>query len=466
MTLYQSLADRLQILIRDQVYPVGSRLPGVRVLAEQQQVSVSTAVNACRELEQRGVLEARPRSGYYVRQPPVVREPPRVAKPGGRPRRITGQERVLQMLQNVNNPSMVNLGAAVPAPEYMPVAAMERTFHSVLREQRRRCVGYEFPPGAPELCTQIARRLAGLQCDVMPEDVLITNSCQESVAIALKLTTKPGDTVAIESPTYYGLLQVIESLGLKALEIPTDPEDGISLEALTLALERWSVSACVVVSNFSNPLGVQLSDTRKQALLKLLSKHKVPLVEDDIYGDLPLAGPRPRPVKSWDREGLVYYCASSSKTLSAGLRVGWLVTPEHHREKAQYLQFINTVSVATPSQLVLARYLERGHYDRFLRQLCGEHARGVARMTERVTQLFPQQTRVSRPAGGFVLWVELPGGVDTSELMEKAITQGVSFAPGSLFSASGKFANCLRLNCAVKWDNRVEQALVALSRLL
>lgn len=466
MTLYQSLADRLQTLIRDQVYPVGSRLPGVRVLAEQQQVSVSTAVNACRELEQRGVLEARPRSGYYVRQPPVVREPPRVAKPGGRPRRITGQERVLQMLQNVNNPSVVNLGAAVPAPEYMPVAAMERTFHSVLREQRRRCVGYEFPPGAPELRTQIARRLAGLQCAVRPEDVLITNSCQESVAIALKLTTKPGDTVAIESPTYYGLLQVIESLGLKALEIPTDPEDGISLEALTLALERWSVSACVVVSNFSNPLGVRLSDTRKQALLKLLSKHKVPLVEDDIYGDLSLSGPRPRPVKSWDREGLVFYCASSSKTLSAGLRVGWLVTPEHHREKAQYLQFINTVSVATPSQLVLARYLERGHYDRFLRQLCGEHARGVARMTERVTQLFPQQTRVSRPAGGFVLWVELPGEVDTSELMEKAITQGVSFAPGPLFSASGKFANCLRLNCAVKWDNRVEQALVALSRLL
>ncbi|WP_290501227.1 PLP-dependent aminotransferase family protein [Alcanivorax sp.] len=383
-----------------------------------------------------------------------------------RPRRITGQERVLQILQSVNNPSVVNLGAAVPAPEYMPVATMERMFHSVLREERRRCVGYAFPPGAPELCTQVARRLAGLQCEVSPEDVLITNSCQESVAIALKLTTQPGDTVAIESPTYYGLLQVIDSLGLKALEIPTDPVEGISLEALTLALERWKVSACVVVSNFSNPLGVRLSDARKQALLALLSKHKVPLVEDDIYGDLPLSGPRPRPVKSWDKNGLVYYCSSSSKTLSAGLRVGWLVAPERHREKAQHLQFINTVSVATPSQLVLARYLERGHYDRFLRQLCGEHARGVARMTERVTQLFPQQTRVSRPAGGFVLWVELPGEVDTTELMEKALEAGVSFAPGSLFSASGKFANCLRLNCAVKWDNRVEQALVRLSRLL
>ncbi|MCG8394077.1 MAG: PLP-dependent aminotransferase family protein [Pseudomonadales bacterium] len=466
MTLYQTLADRLQGLIRDQVYPVGSRLPGVRVLAAQQEVSVSTAVNACRELEQRGVLEARPRSGYYVRQPAVVREPPRVAKPGRRPRRITGQERVLQMLQNVNNPSVVNLGAAVPAPEYMPVATMERVFHSVLREQRRRCVGYEFPPGAPELCTQIARRLAGLQCAVSPEQVLITNSCQESVAIALKMITSPGDTVAIESPTYYGLLQVIESLGLKALEIPTDPEAGISLDALTLALERWDVSACVVVSNFSNPLGVRMSDERKQALLRLLSRHKVPLVEDDIYGDLSLSGPRPRPVKSWDRDDQVFYCASSSKTLSAGLRVGWLVAPQAWQEKAQYYQYINTVSVATPSQLALARYLERGHYERFLRHICSEHARSVARMTERVTQLFPADTRVSRPAGGFVLWVELPGEVDTSELMEKALEQGVSFAPGSLFSASGKFANCLRLNCAVKWDNRVEQALVALSRLL
>ncbi len=466
MALYHSLADRLQGLIRDQVYPVGSRLPGVRVLAQQQQVSVSTAVNACRELEQRGVLEARPRSGYYVRQPAVVREAPRVAKPGRRPRRITGQERVLQMLQNVNNPSIVNLGAAVPAPEYMPVATMERVFHSVLREQRRRCVGYEFPPGAPELRTQIARRLAGLQCAVSPEQVLITNSCQESVAIALKMVTRPGDTVAIESPTYYGLLQVIESLGLKALEIPTDPEEGMSLDALTLALERWKVAACVVVANFSNPLGVCMSDARKQALLRLLSRHQVPLVEDDIYGDLSLSGPRPRPVKSWDTEDQVFYCASSSKTLSAGLRVGWLVAPQAWQEKAQYYQYINTVSVATPSQLALARYYERGHYERFLRQVCSEHARSVARMTERVTQLFPADTRVSRPAGGFVLWVELPGEVDTSDLMEKALEAGVSFAPGSLFSASGKFVNCLRLNCAVKWDNRVEQALVALSRLL
>ena len=463
--LYQQLADRLQTQIRDRLYPVGSALPGVRRLSEQHGVSVSTAVHACQELERRGVLEARPRSGYFVRQPPQLREPPRLSIVSRTPRAVSGQERALRMVQAVADPAIVNLGAAVPNADLLPAVAIERAFRTVLRQHRRRCMGYEFPPGAPELRMQIARRLAGLHCDVTPEQVLITNSCQEAVTIALKLLTKPGDTVALESPTYYGLLQVVEALGLKALEIPTDPVLGISLEALTLALERWPVAACVLVSNFSNPLGVCMSDERKQALLKLLAAHRVPVVEDDIYGDLPLSGPRPRPLKSWDRHGLVYYCSSSSKTLSAGLRVGWLVAGQH-QERARYLQFNNTVGVSTPSQLALAHYLQHGHYDRYLRQLCGELAMAVARMTDRVTQLFPAQTRVSRPAGGYVLWVELPDEIDTSALMEQALAAGVSFAPGAMFSASGKYSHCLRLNCAVHWDARVERALLTLSRLL
>ncbi len=465
MTLYQQLADQLQRLIDDRVYPVGTRLPGVRAFSQQHDVSVATAVSAYRELEQRGLLQARPRSGYFVMAPPVRRAAPRLPAAGRRPRPVTGQDRVLRMVQLVNDPGVVNLGAAVPDPDFLPVAQMERAFRTVLREQRRRCVGYEFPPGAPELRTGIARRLAALRCRVSPDQVLITNSCQESVAIALRMLTRPGDTVAIESPTYYGLLQVIEALGLKALEIPTDPVHGISLEALTLALERWPVAACVVVPNFSNPLGVCMADTRKRALLDLLAAHRVPLVEDDIYGDLPLSGPRPKPIKAWDRDGLVYYCSSCSKTLSAGMRVGWLV-PGAHMERAQYLQFINTVSVATPSQLALAHFLEHGHYDRYLRRVRSQHARAVARMTDRVTELFPAATRVSRPAGGFVLWLELPGGVNTTELAERALEQGVSFAPGELFSASGKFHHCLRLNCAVHWDQRVERGLARLAALL
>ena len=258
---------------------------------------------------------------------------------------------------------------------------------------------------------------------------------------------------------------MIESLGLKALEIPTDPIQGLSLEALTLALERWPVAACVMVPNFSNPLGTRMPDSRKQGLLRLLTDHDVPLVEDDIYGDLPLSGTRPLPIKAWDRDGLVYYCSSCSKTLSAGMRVGWLV-PGRDFQRAQYLQFINTVSVATPSQLALAHFLEKGHYDRYLRRVRSLHAKAVARMTDRVTELFPTETRVSRPEGGFVLWLELPGRVNTTELAERALDAGVNFAPGALFSASGKFDHCLRLNCAVRWDNRVERALARLAALL
>lgn len=463
--LYQALADRLQGLINEGVYPVGSAVPGLRRLSRTHGVSVSTVVSATRELERRGVLEARPRSGYYVLPPPVQRDMPRARSRSRRPHPVTGQEQLLQIIQSVQDRTIVNFGTAVPDPDYMPASVIEKAFRRVWREQRRRCIGYEFPPGALELRTQIARHLAGLQCQVSPDQVLITNSCQESIAIALRLLTRPGDIVLLESPTYYGLLQVVDALGLKALELPSDPVEGISLGALELALERWKVAACVLVPNFSNPLGVCLSDIRKQAVLQLLGKYRVPLVEDDIYGDLPFNGPRPRPIKSWDRDGLVYYCSSSSKTLAAGLRVGWLV-PGTDQHRAEYLQFINTVCVGTPAQLALAEVLEKGRYERMMRQVTARHARSVAAMVERVTQLFPADTRVSRPSGGFVLWVELPGQVDTSQLIGPALEAGVSFAPGSLFSATGKFANCLRLNCAVRWDARVERGLVALARLV
>lgn len=462
--LYRDLANRLQALITDEVYRPGTSLPGVRRISEQHKVSVSTAVNACQELERRGFLEARPRSGYFVRQPTAKRKPPRIRTLSKTPKAVTGQERVLQLIQSANNPNIVNLGTAIPHPDFLPVATIEKAFRKVWREQRRRCIGYEFPPGAPELRTQVARHLAGLQCDIAPEQVLITNSCQESIAIALKQITRPGDIVVLESPTYYGLLQVVDSLGLKALEIPTDPVEGISLGALELALDSWPVAACVLVPSISNPLGTCLSDERKQALLALLEKFQVPLVEDDIYGELPFSGPRPRPIKSWDTQGLVYYCSSSSKTLAAGLRVGWMV-PGKHMQRAEYLQFINTVCVNTPAQLAMAHILEKSRYERMMRTARGEHAASVARMMDCVTRVFPQDTRVSRPAGGFVLWLELPGRVNTSDLIEPALAAGVNFAPGSLFSASGKFSNCMRLNCAIKWDARVERALYSLAQL-
>lgn len=460
--LYRDLADTLLQQIDRGVYPVGTSLPGLRRLSRQHRVSVSTAVSACRELERLGRVQARSRSGYYVLAPPAHQPMPRPRSAGRRPRPVTSQQRVLQLVQSANDPGIVNLGAAIPDPDFMPTQAIANAYRQVFRYQRRRCSGYELPPGAPELRTQIARHLAGMGAVVDPDQVLITNSCQEAITIALKQLTRPGDVVVLESPSYYGLLQVVESLGLEVLEVPSDPQTGLSMAALARALEQWPVRACVLATNHSNPLGVCLSDERKRELLELLSQHEVPLVEDDIYGDLPFGGPRPRPVKSWDTRGLVYYCSSASKTLSAGMRVGWLV-PGGDSQRSEYLQFINTVSVNTPGQLALAHVLEHHHYERLMRPVAAEHARSVARMSEWVGRLFPRQTRVSRPAGGFVLWVELPGEIDTGAYVQAALESGVSFAPGSLFSASGRFANCLRVNCAVRWDARVERALETLA---
>lgn len=272
--------------------------------------------------------------------------------------------------------------------------------------------------------------------------------------------------VAVESPTSYGLLNVIEQLGLRAIGIPTDPQRGISIEALELAFQQWNIKACVIIPNFSNPLGVCLSDEHKQRLLGLAVRHNVAIVEDDVYGELPLRGVRLRPLKSWDRGGLVYYCSSATKIISAGLRVGWLVVPKAFREKARYSQYVRTVSVQTHGQLTLADYFGKSNIDRHLRSISRKYARKSAHLTYLVETLFPPDTKISRPLGGFVSWLELPDQIDTTELMNDALNEGVSFAPGTLFSAEQRFGNCLRLNSAVTWNRRTERAIARLAQLI
>lgn len=218
------------------VYRQGDRLPRVRKLREQHNISAATAVAALHQLEDQGCIEPRERSGYYVRVRPGARfREPAVSRPSSRPTPVTGQDMVLRLAQATNDPSMVQLGAAVPAPSFLPTQRVERTLAGCSGRYRNRVAGYEFPPGSPELRRQIARRMSEAGCQVRPDDIIVTNGCQEAITLALRAVTRPGDIVAIESPTFYGLLQVIESLALKAIEIPTHPRDGVALDALQLA---------------------------------------------------------------------------------------------------------------------------------------------------------------------------------------------------------------------------------------
>ncbi|WP_233279543.1 aminotransferase-like domain-containing protein [Acidihalobacter yilgarnensis] len=462
--LYRQIAARITERIEQMQYVPGERLPGVRKLSRQFGVSVGTVIQAQHLLEDQGRIEARPRAGYFVRARAPLPAAPEPSRPSTRPTLVSGQAMALRLVQATHQPGVVSFGAAVPAEGFLPVQAERAALRRVVSRYAERATAYAFPPGVMELRVQIARRMADAGCTVDPDEVIITSGCQEALTLALRAVAVPGDVIAIESPTFYGLLQVIESLGLKALEIPTHPDHGISLEALQVVLERWPVKACVLVPNYSNPLGYCMPLARKHALLALLAGHDVPLIEDDIWGDLGFGHERPPAVLAGDRDGRVLYCSSFSKTLSPGLRVGWIV-PGRYREPVSYYKYVSNLATATLPQWVVAELLAQGGYDRHLRRVRGEYAAHVARLSDAVAESFPPGTRLTRPQGGCVLWVELPQAVDSLVLYERAQARQISIAPGPMFSATGKYRPFIRLNAALPWGRPVEQAVVVLGDL-
>lgn len=461
--LYHEIAGRIHQQIETGIYVPGERLPGVRLLSQQFGVSVSTVVQAQRQLENEGSLEARPRSGYYICERPWIKPAlPSPSTPPQRPMPVTGQELSLHLARVVNQEDFIQLGAAVPHANFLPMRALQRSLNKVVRLYDNRAANYAFPPGLLSLQQQIARRMLASGDRVHPEDILITNGGHEALTLALRTVATAGDIIAIESPTFYGLLQVIDSLGMKALEIPTDPQTGISLPALELALEQWPIKACVLIPNFHNPLGCLLSDAHKQALVKLANKHQVTLIEDDIYADLAYNGERPRSLHSFDQQRRTIYCSSFSKTVAQGLRLGWMLLPPEHLERATYFKYVTNLAAPTLSQLAVADYLEHGNHERYLRQVQNQYQQQVSLFARTLNKYLPAGTRISQPKGGFVLWIELAMGIDTLALAHRMIEHKVSIAPGRLFSASAKYTNCIRINCAQPWSPAVEKALITL----
>tara|TARA_R110002072_G_scaffold89232_4_gene199908 strand:- start:30245 stop:31660 length:1416 start_codon:yes stop_codon:yes gene_type:complete len=466
-SLYATLADHIATSIDKGIYLPGDRLPGVRSASEQEGVSPATVVSAYHHLESEGYIEARPRSGYYVR--PRLQsqlKEPRTSTPSKRPQPVTGQSLVLRLIQNLNNPDIIQLGANAPDHSYLPASAVERAVNKVMRDNPKWNASYQAPPGLPSLRQQIAKRMSANGCITHPDHITITSGCQEAIFLTLKSITQPGDIVAIESPTYYGLLQVIDTLGLKALEIPTDPRRGISVDALQLALEQWPIKACVVVPNFSNPVGALMPDDAKQELVSLINRFEhVTLIEDDIYGDLYFEGRRPGLLKSLDAKGNVVHCASFSKTLSPALRIGWIAS-ESMSETLQYQKLVSSIATNTLGQIAVSELLASGQYDKHLKSLRLKLSQSVSKILEKVVQYFPSEVKASRPAGGMSLWIELPKGMNTTEIANLALEHRISIAPGAIFSSSpNKYAHCLRLNCALPWSASVEQALRTLGEL-
>ncbi len=462
---YQELADRLAELIQQGTYSAGDRIPSVRQMSQQQGVSISTVLQAYVMLENQGLIEARPQSGYYVRAKNHTRLPePEMSSPGRDPSQVSLHEVVMMLLRDSVNPRLVQLGAALPNPDFLPRKKLNRIITEITRRNGLEAHQYQFPPGLEALRVQIARRAVLSGCNISPNDILITSGAVEAVDLALLSICRPGDIVAIESPMYFGTLQTLEVHGLRALEIPTHPRDGISLSALEFAIEHNPIRAVLIISNFNNPLGSMLPDEKKKDLVNLLARYDIPLVENDVSGEIYFGAKRPLVCKAFDRKGLVILVSSFSKDISPGLRVGWAV-PGRFKSELEWLKFTLSASSPTLPQMALAEFLADGGYDHHLRRIRREYARNIALMSEAVMRYFPPGTRVTRPAGGFVLWVQLPDEVDALELYKHALQSGITLAPGHVFSATNQFPNFIRLNAA-EFNYTTERALERLGDII
>ena len=449
--LYERLAGEFLAQIQAGVLRPGDRLPSVRRVSRQKVLSVTTVRQAYQTLEDRGLIEARPQSGYYVRW----RRPkgqsalaPGQASTPVEPQRVQLQDLARRVRDDASQSSLVQFGAAVPAPDLVPGGRLNNLLARVVRSGR-------VPPhllgttqGCPELRVQVARRAFLAGCNLTADDVFITNGCTEALFLALRAVCQPGDLVAIESPAYFGILQVIEALELRVLEVACDPSDGLDLEALRSALALHPVRALVAVTNFSNPLGACMPESHKQALVQMLAAHDIPLIEDDLYGELAFGERRPVVAKSFDRQGGVILCSSYSKCLSPGYRVGWLV-PGRWAEKVERLKAALNLFSPAPPQLAIAGFLEGAGFDHVLRRMRRAYALRVEKMADGVLNHFPEGTRVSAPQGGYVIWVQMPETVDSLELYRRGLALGITLAPGYVFATGPRYRNYIRLNAAM-----------------
>ncbi len=464
---YRRLAAEIEKQIEAGVFRPGERLPSIRRLHRRTNLSLSTVYQAYLELEATGRVEARTRSGYYVLPVSLerLRAPawPRRASP---PQRVSLAPAINSVTAAVSSPRFVPFGNTGMDPALTPAAALARILKSLNRREMRRMLATSPSEGLFELRRQIARRNLGVLPGLSPEQIVVTNGCTEAIALSLLAVTRPGDAVAIESPTNFSFLQLLRELGLLVVEVATDPERGVDLEALAKSLDRSRVRACLFMPNFHNPLGATLPPERKAALVELLAGRGIPVIEDDVSGELHFGEERPLPLKAYDRQGWVISCASFSKTIAPGLRLGWVVPAPRFLDRVQRLKAGTTISTSTLDQAVVARYLGSGGYDRHLRVLRAELRRQMMRTALEIQRRFPAGTRLTLPRGGSLLWIQLPPAVDGLEVYRQAFARGISIVPGVVCSNARRFANFIQMSCAAPFTARIRRAVAVLGGIV
>lgn len=464
--LYLQVADNIEQLIEKDVMKIGEKLPSVRMLSKQQGISLTTAFQAYYHLESKGLIESRPKSGYYIRfasrRMPAM---PTTCAPVKKASEATVSDMVMEVFSHHRNPNILNFSVATPPPDLLPSAKMAKAVVHALRNLPNNGIGYEELQGNPLLRGQIARMSLAWGGAFTPDDVVTTSGCMDALTLCLSAVTQPGDTIAIESPAYYGSMQLAESLGLRVLEVPTDPVCGIDLEYLDKAIPRHKIKACLFVTNYNNPLGSCMPDKNKKVLVDMMVKYDIALIEDDIYGDLYFSKQRPANCKTFDKYGHVLLCNSFSKSLAPGYRVGWTM-PGKYKDKVMRMKQNHSIACASLPQAAVGHFLEIGRYEFHLRNLRKMLHTQCLRYSQAINEYFPEGTRISRPQGGCVLWIELDESINTFELFQQALKHKISFCPGRIFSLQNKYNNCLRISFGNPWSKQVEDGLKTLGKLI
>ncbi len=456
----------LQLIDKGTLKP-GDRAPSLRKLSSTLKVSISTVNQAYLSLEDKGVLIARPQSGFYINSQlkQTIETPKPIISASCQPRKVRFGQLFEEVFTISNNPEIAPFAAARPAMELMPYKALMRETKAILSRHPASCMDYCFPPGHHKLRSQIAIQYSKIGLSLSAEDIIITNGATEALSLALQTVAKRGDIIAVESPTYFSVLRLIEKLGMLALEIDSHPQTGVDIESLEYALDTMDITAMLLVPNFNNPNGSLMPESNKKQLVKILNDQQIPLIEDDVYGDLYFGNDRPGIAKCYDKKDMVLSCSSFSKTLAPGFRMGWIAGGQYHEKLLEWKQASSSAS-ASIQQLAIAEFLRSGQYDRHLIRLRKTFRSQVEKARFMISRLFPPGTRISDPQGGFVLWIELPRNINCFEVYNEALLQNIGITPGMLFSATRKFKNYIRINCGFPWNQETEKALEKLASLI
>lgn len=460
---YERVESKIETLIHNGTLRPGDRVPSIREICRREGVSKITVMQALSNLEAKSMVQARPRSGFFVQ--PLVRLPlPKSPESSLQPLEPRLSEDVARVFHDLQRPGNIPLGAGTADASLLPTEEIARCVARAARTHPSKFAGYYMSDSDLPLRREIALRFARSGGEVSPDEIVITNGCMDALNLSLRAVAKPGDTVLVETPTYFGLLKMIESLGMKALGVPATCCVGLDLAAFERALKAHPIAACVLIPSFGNPHGVNLTEERRQAVVDIARKRGVPVIEDDIYGELGFENPQPRPLKAMSGSEDVILCGSLSKSLSPGLRVGWAIAGPH-AENIRRLKWITSITTPHVTALASADYLRSGGFDKHLRGLRKTLETQMCRVSNAIAKSFPQGTALSRPSGGYFLWAELPWRVDSTKLRDVASERNISICPGPIFSVEGEFRNFIRLNCALALDEKVLRAIETLGAL-